>query len=83
MSASEPRTYKGYVIPDDWPELEGDIDLKVHDLPHASASTGMFSFSSLSKLDFPPCIFGFPPNSLNPNLTNPSAPILSLTCLYY
>jgi hypothetical protein len=37
----------------------------------------------LSKLDFPPCIFGFPPNSLNPNLTNPSAPILSLTCLYY
>lgn len=38
MSATQ-RTYNNYVIPDDWPELEGPIDLAVHDLPHKSAST--------------------------------------------
>lgn len=42
MSSSEGRKFKNYIIPDDWPEFEGDVDLKIHDLPHASASTGMF-----------------------------------------
>lgn len=30
-----------YIIPEDWPELEGDINLSVQDCPHASANTGM------------------------------------------
>ena len=52
MSGSEPRTYKNYIIPDDWPALEGDIDLKVHDLPHASSSTGMFDFKIVPNVLF-------------------------------
>jgi geranylgeranyl pyrophosphate synthase/predicted secreted hydrolase len=38
-STSSSVTGEAFIIPDDWPSSDGDIDLHIHDLPHNSADT--------------------------------------------